>query len=91
MDGVLIANELIDSIRRQRMEGVIFKIDQEKACDHVEWEFVDYIMQRFGFGNIWRSWVLECMSFSIIVNYALFRLFKASKRIWQVVLCPHFY
>lgn len=28
-----------------------FKIDMEKAYDHVEWNFVDYMMQRFSIGR----------------------------------------
>lgn len=34
LDGVLIANELIDSRKKSKEEGVIFKFDLEKAYDH---------------------------------------------------------
>lgn len=71
LDGVLIANELIDSRKRPKDEGVIFKIDLEKAYDHVEWYFVDYMLFRFGFGKIWCGWIYECISttsFSVLVN-----------------------
>ena len=44
LDGVLVANELIDSRKRSKKEGVIFKIDLEKAYDHVDWGFVDYML-----------------------------------------------
>lgn len=40
-----------------RREGVIFKIDLEKAYDHVEWEFVDYMLHRFGFSDRWCGWI----------------------------------
>lgn len=36
LDAVLIANELVDEKRRSREEGVAFKIDFEKAYDHVD-------------------------------------------------------
>ncbi|RVW99075.1 hypothetical protein CK203_019092 [Vitis vinifera] len=39
LDVVLIANELVDEKRRSREEGVIFKIDLEKAYGHVDWDF----------------------------------------------------
>lgn len=41
LDGVLIANEVFDSMKRFGKEGVIFKIDLNMAYIHVEWKFVD--------------------------------------------------
>ena len=35
LDAVLIANEIVDEKRRSGEEGVVFKIDFEKAYDHV--------------------------------------------------------
>lgn len=46
-DGVLIAIELINSRRTSGLEGTIFKIDFEKAYDHVNWTFVDYMLGAF--------------------------------------------
>ena len=60
----------------------MFKIDLEKAYDHVEWEFVDYILFKFGFGGIWREWICECISttsFSILVNGSPSKLFKVQE------------
>ena len=39
MDAVLIANEIVDERRRSGEEGVVFKIDFEKAYDHVRGTF----------------------------------------------------
>lgn len=36
LDGVLFANELIDSRKRSKIEGVIFKFDLEKAYNRVD-------------------------------------------------------
>lgn len=35
LDGILIANELIDSRKWMHKEGVLLKVDLEKAYDHV--------------------------------------------------------
>ena len=81
-----MANELIDSRKRSKKKRVIFKIDLEKAYNHVEWSFVDCMLQRFGFGERWRSWIKECISttsFSVLVNGIPARLFKASRGLWQ--------
>ena len=49
LDVVLIANEVVDEKRRSGEEGVVFKIDFEKAYDHVDWGFLDHVLQRKGF------------------------------------------
>ena len=36
LDAVLIANEVVDEKRRSKEEGIVFKIDFEKAYDHVD-------------------------------------------------------
>ncbi|RVW46854.1 Transposon TX1 uncharacterized 149 kDa protein [Vitis vinifera] len=42
LDAVLIANEVVDEKRRSGEEGIVFKIDFEKAYDHVDWGFLDH-------------------------------------------------
>ena len=77
LDRILNANELIHSRKRSRKEGVIFKIDLEKAYD---------MLGRFGFGSKWRGWIWECISstsFSILVNGSHLSLFIASRGLRQ--------
>lgn len=38
LDLALIANEASEDYRAKKKEGVIFKIDFEKAYDHVDWD-----------------------------------------------------
>lgn len=44
------------SRKKEDMEGTIFKINLEKAFDHVDWSFVDYIIGKFGFEERWCGW-----------------------------------
>ena len=39
---MLIANEMVDKKRSSGEEGVVFKIDSEKHCDHVDWGFLEH-------------------------------------------------
>ena len=55
LDVVLIANKLVDEKRRSRKEGVVFKIDFEKAYDQVNWNLLDHELERKGFSSRWRS------------------------------------
>ncbi|RVX15688.1 Transposon TX1 uncharacterized 149 kDa protein [Vitis vinifera] len=71
MDAVLIANEIVDERRRSGEEGVVFKIDFEKAYDHVRWDFLDQVLEKKGFSPKWRKWMNGCLSsvsYAVLVN-----------------------
>ena len=46
LDMVLIANEVVEEYRAKKKEGVVFKIDFEKAYGHISWEFLDFVLER---------------------------------------------
>ncbi|RVW46162.1 Transposon TX1 uncharacterized 149 kDa protein [Vitis vinifera] len=71
LDAILIANEIVDEKRRSEEEGVVFKIDFEKAYDHVSWDFLDHVLEKKGFSPRWRKWMrgyLSTVSFAVLVN-----------------------
>jgi hypothetical protein len=71
VDGVVVANEVIDFAKKMGKECLIFKVDFEKAYDSVDWKFLDYMLRRFGFGEKWRGWMKACVcsgNMSILVN-----------------------
>lgn len=54
-DRILIAAELIDASERSQIPRIAVKADLEKGFDNLNWKCLDVIMQRFGFGNVWRN------------------------------------
>ena len=42
----------MDERRRSGEEGVVFKIDFEKAYDHVRWDFLDQASEKKGFSPV---------------------------------------
>ena len=53
LDAVLIANEAVDSRLKDNVEGVLCKLDIEKAYDHASWSFLLAVLKKMGFGERW--------------------------------------
>ncbi|XP_028058886.1 uncharacterized protein LOC114262720 [Camellia sinensis] len=86
LDGVLIANEVVDSWVKSKKAGLIFKIDFEKAFDFINWNFLFSMLANFGFGEKWISWIQKCVStarISIFVNGSPTKEFNPQKGLRQ--------
>ncbi|GAU20900.1 hypothetical protein TSUD_120920 [Trifolium subterraneum] len=71
MDGILIANEVVDDAKKLKKELTLFKVDFEKTYDSVEWEYLNSVMAKMGFSVKLRQWIITCVSTaiaSVLVN-----------------------
>lgn len=71
MDGILVANEVVDEAKKLKKDLLLFKVDFEKAYDSVDWKYLDDVMGKMSFPTLWRKWMRECVttaSAAVLVN-----------------------
>jgi len=62
LEGVVILHETIHELHIKKKSGVILKLDFEKACDKVNWVFVQQALRMKGFSPVWCKWIEEVVS-----------------------------
>ncbi|KAL4384698.1 hypothetical protein GQ457_15G025740 [Hibiscus cannabinus] len=87
-DGVLIANEVIHTLKSEKSNrgGVVLKLDFSKAYDCVRWDFLLMVLVKMGFGESWCTWIYECVSsakVSILINGSPTKEFLMKKGLRQ--------
>ena len=86
LDFFLIAFECLDSRLKAGVPGVLCKLDIEKAYDHVNLEFLMFLLQQCGFSDKWRRWIRCCIStvkFSILIKGCPFDFFGSYRGLRQ--------
>ena len=53
LDGVVVLHETVHELHTKKLNGVIFKIDFEKAYDKVKWPFLLQTLRMKGFSEEW--------------------------------------
>jgi len=63
-----------------------FSVDFEKACDSIDWGYLQDVMLKMGFPTLWRKWIKECIgtaTTSILVNGSLTDEFSLGRELRQ--------
>lgn len=82
IDCILIANEITHNSQQEKAQGVVLKVDFQKAFDSVRWDFLLQVLETQGFGTKWRNWIrgiISTVRISILINGCPTREFEMVK------------
>ena len=85
-EGVIVAHEVIHSLRMNKEAGMMLKLDIRKAYDNVNRLFLMRVLDKFGFSECWCKWIFSCIDsprISILVNDNSQGYFEMEKDIRQ--------
>lgn len=62
MDGIMCLREILHDTKNRKRDGVILKLDFEKAYDKISWKFLEDCLKQRGFDEKWCQWVWAIMT-----------------------------
>nr|GFA88653.1 hypothetical protein [Tanacetum cinerariifolium] len=71
LDGPFIINEILARCKHKNQQAMFFKVDFAKAYDSIRWDYLDDVLNAFGFGLRWRSRIQGSLNLgkaSVLVN-----------------------
>jgi hypothetical protein len=85
-ENVRLVEDVIDYCEEKNIPGAIMCVDQSKAFDRVEWEWLDRTLEVIGFGPNFRAWIkilYKNANSSIMTNGFLSKSFKIKRGVRQ--------
>ena len=55
-DNLIKIQELLHLYQTQKKPGLLISFDFCKAFDHLEWDTVMYVLDKFGFSDYYKNW-----------------------------------
>jgi hypothetical protein len=85
-DGVVTLHETVHELHSKKLNGIILKLDFEKAYDKVKWSFLQQTLRMKGFSDEWRALINYFVtggSVAIKINDDVGRYFQTLKGLRQ--------
>jgi hypothetical protein len=86
LEGVIILHETLHELRVKKMQGVILKLDFEKAYDKVRWNIMIEVLRKKNFPEKWVEWmkkIIEGGKVGVNINGEAGGFFKTHKGLRQ--------
>jgi hypothetical protein len=84
--GVVVLHETIHELKRKKQNGLILKLDFEKAYGKVNWNCLQQVLRMRGFPRLWCQWIEKVVtkaSVCVRVNDDLGHFFQTGKGLRQ--------
>ena len=83
-DNIILTQELYHYLKQKMGKGrlMMLKIDLEKACDKIEWDFIDFMLELYRFPNHLKNLIMSYITtsfISILLNQGKLNSFTPSK------------
>lgn len=86
MDGIMCLHEILHDTKLRKENGVVLKLDFEKAYDKISWKFLKRCFEQRGFDKRWCDWIWAVMTsgtLNVKVNDFLGPYFMCGKGVRQ--------
>ena len=73
-DNIMVAQEMFHALRNKpggRVKRMAIKTDMSKAYDRMEWSFIEAVMRKMGFSELWIEWIMRCITsvtYKVLMN-----------------------
>ena len=87
IDGFLVANKVVHSLKRGRVSSLIFKVNVYKASDSMQWDYLEQVMRHMSVGEKWINLINTCIStvkLSVLINGSHSKEFLIGRRFVKV-------
>lgn len=63
-DNIVILQEIVHTLKKKsgKKSIMIVKIDLEKVCDRIEWDFLRFVLEKVGLSSQFVKLILYCVS-----------------------------
>ncbi len=89
-DGLLNLYNVVETVRIEKIQGILFLVDHMSAFDVIEWDYVFKVLDAFGLGKFvqWIKMIysLDCVNSAVQINGYISAPFKVARGIRQG--CP---
>jgi hypothetical protein len=86
MGSVILANQVIQSLKTTKIPGMLIKLDLSKDFDRISSQYMRSLLEAFSFDSHWVNWIMRLTSsafFSILVNGVPSQPFSPTRGIHQ--------